>query len=321
LIVPASPSQLRAPAVQRRQKILLIDDARPVHAFVASRLADEAVEILSAYDGESGMAMARSARPDMVLLDVELSDAAHDGLDVCRRLKQDPQTSDPPIILLVGSMSMQDKLHALDLGAMDYLSKPFDPAELRARVRSGLRQKALMDLLAGRAMIDGLTGLWNRSYFAKVADAGISLARRSSLPAACVLVDLDAFASLNQRFGHAVADEVIVRVARLLDGQSREEDTVCRWDGAGFAIFVPNAASAQAAAMARRMQKLVEVEPVIRAGGSDFHVTCSLGVADLAGGAGSAGELIAAASSALGDAKRAGGNRLVIARSALPVVC
>src|SRR5438046_6266680 len=96
-----------------------------------------------------------------------------------------------PVVFLTGAGSTEEKIRGLELGAVDYVTKPFDIAELRARVRASLRTKYLLDLLSKKAMIDGLTGLWNRAYLDQRLDAEVSLARRNGQAFSCIMADVD----------------------------------------------------------------------------------------------------------------------------------
>ncbi len=134
-----------------KQRLLIIDDSIDVHELVQAWLANEPVEFDSSSDGPTGLSQASTLRPDLILLDVDLPGL--DGFEVCRRLKANPITADIPIVFLTGAASTEEKLRGLELGATDYVTKPFDPAELRARVRAALNTKNLMDLLAQKALI------------------------------------------------------------------------------------------------------------------------------------------------------------------------
>src|SRR4051812_28647070 len=127
------------------QRVLIIDDSDSIHALVRARLKDEPVELLNAADGTAGLELARAKMPDLILLDVDMPDP--DGFEVCRRLKADAATRDIPVIFLTGASSTEQKLKGLELGAIDYIIKPFDPAELRARVKTSLRTKQLLGSL------------------------------------------------------------------------------------------------------------------------------------------------------------------------------
>jgi diguanylate cyclase (GGDEF)-like protein/PAS domain S-box-containing protein len=128
------------------QKLLIIDDSEDIQELVRVWLSQEGLEFFSCSDGLGAQASASTVRPDLILLDVDLPGV--DGFEICRRLKADPVTAEIPIVFLTGAASTEEKLRGLELGATDYVIKPFDPAELRARVRSSLHTKNLIDLLA-----------------------------------------------------------------------------------------------------------------------------------------------------------------------------
>ncbi len=287
------------------QRVLVIDDSQSIHALVRARLAHEAVELAGATNGLTGLRAALESPPDLILLDVDLPDI--DGFEVCRRLKSSSATVNVPIIFLTGASSTDEKIKGLELGAVDYVTKPFDPAELRARVRSSLRSKYLFDLLARKAMIDGLTGLSNRSYFDRRMSEEVARARRIGTALSCILADVDHFKSFNDRFGHLFGDELLRRIATALTDTVREEDVVCRYGGEEFAIISPNCGGDGATSLAERLRSAVACctlscreEPV--------NVTASFGVAgsdDIP-----FDQLVEQADAALYRAKRSGRNRV-----------
>jgi diguanylate cyclase (GGDEF)-like protein len=289
------------------QKVLAIDDSPAIHALLNARLKDEPIEIHSAQSGIEGLKIATALMPDLILLDVDMPDP--NGFEVCRRIKLDANLLNTPVIFLTGAATTEEKIRGLELGAVDYITKPFDPAELRARVRAALRMKFLMDLLAQKAQIDALTGLWNRRYFDQRLEAEMSLARRSRRPLSVLMLDLDHFKAINDNYGHPMGDEVLRRIGLLLSEQVRLEDVACRYGGEEFAILAPNTPSSEAD-LAERLR--VEVEKMrFTFGGHEVKITTSIGVADLV----SAGSrpLIQVADEALYQAKRNGRNRVVVA--------
>jgi diguanylate cyclase (GGDEF)-like protein/PAS domain S-box-containing protein len=128
------------------QKLLIVDDSEDIQELVRVWLDREPLDFYSCTDGQESLMTAATLRPDLILLDVDLP--GMNGFEVCRRLKSDPATSDIPIVFLTGAAATEEKLRGLEMGANDYVTKPFDPAELRARVRSSLHTKSLLDLLA-----------------------------------------------------------------------------------------------------------------------------------------------------------------------------
>lgn len=288
-------------------KILVIDDSPDTHTLVKVRLGKEQVAIESAFDGASGLVKARATHPDLILLDVEMPD--RDGFSVCSDLKSDMATMDVPIIFLTGVASTEEKIRGLELGATDYITKPFDPAELRARVRATLRTRYLVELLSQKAMLDGLTGLWNRTYLDARLSAELSAARRRGTPLACIMGDVDHFKQINDTYGHSVGDDVLRSVAAVLTKECRAEDVVCRYGGEEFAILMPTTTVQQAGDMAERLRvAIADLRLPYR--DREVSVTCSFGVGDLRGDV--PPSVVELADEALYRAKHSGRNRVEI---------
>jgi len=281
-----------------------------IHTLLTARLKDEPVRLTFASDGASGLACATTLLPDLVLLDVDMP--GMDGFEVCRRLKADQQTKDIPIIFLTGASETDEKIKGLDLGATDYITKPFDIAELRARVRATLRTSYLLHLLSKKAMIDGLTGLWNRSYFDQRLTAELSLARRSNKPLSCIMCDIDHFKQVNDRYGHPGGDQVLRDVAHLLVEGCRVEDVICRYGGEEFAIIGPNTPSNGAAGLAERLRAGI-AQSEFHHQGTAIRVTCSFGIADVESGQ----QIVQCADEALYRAKHCGRNRVEVQNAQL----
>jgi diguanylate cyclase (GGDEF)-like protein len=294
------------------QRVLIVDDSKNIHALVKARLTGEPVELHSCFVSEQAVMMATQVLPDLVLLDVDMP--GMDGFEVCRQLKAQPATMNIPVVFLTGAGSTDEKIRGLELGAVDYVTKPFEPAELRARVRAALRTKYLLDLLNKKAMIDGLTGLWNRTFFDQTLAAQLSLARRSGAPLSVVICDLDHFKSINDRCGHLTGDEALRVVAACMQATCRIEDVVCRFGGEEFGIIVPNTPADRASIMAERLRDNIETLKLSHRG-MPVSITCSFGIADLA----TCGDkdLVGCADAALYSAKQNGRNRFEIAQAKL----
>jgi diguanylate cyclase (GGDEF)-like protein len=286
------------------QEILVIDDSPAIHALLAARLKSEPVNLHFAANGTDGLKMAETLAPDLILLDVDMPDP--NGFEVCRRLKLNEVLANTPIVFLTGAGTTEEKIRGLELGALDYITKPFDPAELRARVRAALRLKFMMDLLARKAQIDALTGLWNRRYFDQRFEAELSLACRGKRPLAVLMIDLDRFKSINDNHGHPAGDEMLRRIAQVLAQSVRTEDVVCRYGGEEFAIIAPGISSG-AADLSERLRAVVEGHEVMIAG-KRVPMTVSIGWAASAASPGQS--LLQFADAALGRAKKAGRNRV-----------
>ena len=292
-----------------RQKILVIDDSPQVHQLVRARLGDESVDVLNARDGAAGMELARTALPDLILLDIEMPGL--DGLEVCRRLKNDLLTINIPIVFLAGACTTDTKMLGLELGGVDFVNKPFESAELRARVRSALRTKYLLDLLVKKAMIDGPTGLWNRGYFDRTMNAQLSLARRSGHPLGCVVAEIDGYRSLVDRHGPSFGEELTRRIGQWFVDSSRVEDVVCLFGPGKLAVITPNTPADKGWTLAERLREGVRATPIPHRS-MKLTVTCSFGLADVAH---AGAEVVAAADRAARSAAEAGGDRVNAAES------
>ena len=205
--------------------VLAIDDSELVHRLLRARLRHERIELHSVTNAISGIEMAENLQPDVILLDIELEDM--DGFEALSRLKANPATQNIAVIFVSASNETMDRVRGLDLGAVDFVGKPFDVTELRARVRSALRMQRLLKMLSQRAQIDGLTGLWNRTYLDDRLASEISGATRYDTPVSFVLCDVDRFKRINDTYGHPFGDEVLECVAGILSG-GRGPDVACR---------------------------------------------------------------------------------------------
>jgi len=259
---------------REQQSVLVIDDAQDIHDLVDVRLRPEGVIVLHALDPHTGLTLVREARPDVVLLDLDLP--GRSGLDVCRDLRADPQLASIPVIFLTGTVDVATKVQAFDAGAIDYVTKPFDGVELRARVRSALRTKRFFDLLATRAQLDPLTGLWNRMCFDARLGADTAAATRQGSPLALLIVEIDQFKAMTQAHGHPFTDMVLRRVADTIATTIRAGDFACRYGGESFAVIMSAADSAAAQATAAHiLDGVAALEP--QHSGRPVHVTASVG--------------------------------------------
>ena len=289
-----------------KPKVLMIDDAKMMHGIVKARLLADGLDFHSAFNGVEGLSLALAIQPDIILLDVEMP--SPDGFEVCRRLKADPALSNIPIIFLTGVSSTEEKIRGLNLGAVDYITKPFEAAELQARVRVGLRIKELLDLLSRKAMIDGLTGLYNRGYLNQRLEEESAYVARHQRPMSVIMLDVDHFKSINDTHGHGFGDKVLKGIASILQQISRTEDVPCRFGGEEFAILARETDAVAAMAFAERIRVGVESATFSR-GPISVSVTCSLGIASSDDGIDG---IIDRADQALYESKRAGRNRATL---------
>jgi diguanylate cyclase (GGDEF)-like protein len=288
------------------QRVLLVDDSPQMHRLVTAWLKCDNVEVISAHSGNEGAALAATVEVDAILLDVDMPDIS--GFDLCRRLKSDPHCASVPIIFLTGAASPEDRVRGLNLGATDYVIKPFHPAEFQARVRAALRTKQLLDLLQDRAQIDGLTALRNRAYLDQRLAAELAILARRPGSLGGIMIDVDNFKSVNDTLGHTAGDEVLRGVAAVLVASTRTEDVVARYGGEEFAILTPGVGDEGTLQLAERLRRGIEGLETRTVAGA-IRVTCSFGVAQFDSAA--PGSLLRHADAALYAAKRRGKNCVV----------
>ena len=238
------------------QTILAIDDSPEIHQLLKVRLKNLDVELSHADCGFDGFDKAMASNPDLILLDVMMPDAS--GFDICRKLKATTETRNIPVIFLTGASDVDQKVLGFDVGAVDYIQKPFDSAELNARVRAALRTKRFQDMLAQRAMIDGLTGLWNRAHFDQRMHEEVAAAARYDRPMSLIMMDVDKFKNLNDNHGHPFGDEVLQAVGDVLQDTARTSDWPCRYGGEEFGLILRETDLDGAVVMAERVRKEIE---------------------------------------------------------------
>jgi diguanylate cyclase (GGDEF)-like protein len=313
-----NPAAINPEARLRVPRILAVDDSELMHRLLRTRLQLEQVEIHCAITGEDGLRMADQLQPEVILLDIDLDGT--DGFELLARLKEDAATHDIAVIFISANCETMDRVRCLDLGAIDFIAKPFEIAELKARLRSAIRIQTLLRMLAQRAQLDGLTALWNRSYFEQRLNAEFSEARRHGRALSLVMCDIDHFKSVNDRYGHPFGDEVLAQFAQIL-GTSRASDVPCRYGGEEFGIILPNTVLAEATEVAERIRAAFEAHRWRRY--PDLVLTASFGIAEVTNMLHLTGEptkdlLVSRADQALYAAKRAGRNR--VSNEPLPMI-
>ena len=235
--------------------ILIIDDV-PTNIQVLAEALRLDYRIKVATNGADGLAAARQTPPDLILLDVMMPDM--DGFEVCRQLKSDPATSGIPVIFVTARSEAADEEFGLNLGAVDYITKPFHLPVVRARVRNHLTLKQKADQLEQLAHIDGLTGIANRRRFDETLELEFRRCQRNEHPMSLLMLDIDYFKQYNDHFGHGVGDLCLVQVAASLAGNlSRAADTVARYGGEEFAVILPETDKEHALQIAERLRERI----------------------------------------------------------------
>ena len=263
-----------------RQRILMVDDIA-ANIKILSAILKHEHDILVATNGNDALEIALVEQPDVILLDVMMPDM--DGYEVCTRLKADIRTRDIPVIFISAMNEVEDEARGLEAGGLDYITKPINPAIVKARVRIHLELKRQRDLLQRISMIDGLTGIANRRRFDEALEREWRRCHRSGSHLSLILVDVDFFKNFNDHYGHLAGDECLKKVAvAMADQIRRAADLVARFGGEEFACLLPDTGVEAAHAMAARLRDAVSSLGIVHAQSSAAdHVTISLGVATM----------------------------------------
>lgn len=295
---------------QGRPKLLVVDD-QPINIRIINELFRADCDLHMATHGEQAIAVSKTLQPDLILLDIMMD--GMDGLEVCRRLKLDPATADIPVIFITAKREEDDEALGLELGAVDYISKPLNSAIVRARVKTHLTLKLQNDYLKGLASLDGLTGIPNRRAFDVRLAQAWSQACREGGTLSLMMIDIDYFKRYNDHLGHVQGDECLRQVAKAIaQSVNRPYDMAARFGGEEFACVLPETTLQGALILAEKIQarirQLANAHP-----GSEVSewVSLSIGVASLQPSIDrEPSELIALADQQLYQAKHNGRNQI-----------
>ena len=307
-------------------RILVIDDDPATAAVARNWFSGKPFEIVDAEGGEQGLELARRERPDVILLDLRMPGL--DGISVARKIKDDADLRTIPVIVLTGCRDVDAKVDAFNAGADDYVTKPFEFAEVDARIQAMLRRRgALVGLestirdlsdanqqLEQLLMIDEKTGLYNFREFRRRLRDEWARAQRYENALSLVFLDIDDFKKINDTYGHPAGDRVLVEFATLVAGGARANDVAARYGGEEFSIILPHTDGEMALRVAERIRRAVsEFDFLTGQPRGPINITVSAGVATYPATRGVAAveDLVRAADTALYRAKDQGKNCVV----------
>lgn len=264
-------------------KVLIADDEPMSRRLLEASLERWQYEVLVAHDGcEAFEILQQPDAPKLAVLDWLMPNM--DGVELCRRIRERQDVPYTYIVLLTAKQQRSDVIEGLDAGADDYIVKPFEPDELRVRLRTGKRILFLQDqLIAAREALreqathDSLTGLYNRAAILDILETELTRQQRHGGSLGLVLLDLDRFKQINDIHGHLVGDEVLREAARAMRAISRPYDAIGRLGGEEFVVVLPGCDKTNAVSHAERMRKAIAALRVPDSSG-EVQVTASAGV-------------------------------------------
>ena len=254
-------------------------------------------------------------RPDLILLDLMMPKLS--GLELCEKLKLNPHLQEIPIIFITASDEKEDILKAFDLGAVDYITKPFNNKELLARVKTHIELKFTRDKLTKTlkkvetsSITDVLTGIYNRHYFTELAQREFSFAKRQKRLFSLLILNIDKLKKINDSYGNLAADYVIKSIAQDCLKLLRKEDLCARWGAEEFIVFLSETSLEQATIVANRLRQEIENQ-VILFNSQEFNVTVSIGISTYHSEDQELKQIFARGDIALSQAKNTGRNKVV----------
>jgi two-component system, cell cycle response regulator len=297
--------------------VLIAEDDAVCRKILQTWLQSWGYQVIVADDGAKAWDILQQENaPKLLILDWVMPEI--DGTELCRRVRERQQVPYQYILLVTANDDKQDVVRGLEAGADDYLTKPFDANELRARMRVGIRILALQeDLIQTReelrfqATHDALTGIWSRGAVLDLLQRELERAVRPQTPTAILMLDVDHFKKINDTYGHLAGDVVLKEVTHRMSQLVRSYDLVGRYGGEEFLIVLPNCDNNHIRQSAERIRLVVASTPIL-ATGSEISVTISIGATVVTPGTTLAEKMLATADAALYRAKNGGRNCTVV---------
>jgi two-component system cell cycle response regulator len=298
--------------------VMIVEDSPADAKLFKSLLNSLACSMWIVQSGEEALSICNNHDIDIIILDIILP--GMDGYDVVKQIKENRTTQSTQIIAVTSLQGIESKIKGFDCGVDDYLVKPINFDEFRARVNSLIKKKAYFNRLMTNyeaavqaAITDRLTGVYNKGYFQHYLKNELRRADRQSYPISILMLDVDDFKQINDRCGHLAGDRLLKAITEKLQQNLREIDVLTRFGGDEFAIVMPYTQKEEAAEIAERIRVLLETSHVEGNDEGALKLSISIGAADYTPGLGTAQDLIQKADKALCAAKMNGKNRVCLA--------
>lgn len=262
----------------KKPTILVVDDMTTTLLLLHDLLKDT-YEVKIAKSGTKALEILESPNDiDLILLDIEMPDI--NGYDVCKRIKNNETIKNIPIIFITGRTSQEDEEYGLNLGAIDYITKPFNKAIVKLRIKNYLNLKIKNDMLEKLSMYDGLTNIRNRRFFDETFEKTFNEIKRDKKSLAVLMIDIDFFKPYNDNYGHGQGDETLRKVAKALEKTiKRASDFVARYGGEEFVILLKDINKDGVEAVANNLLNAIrELKITHEFSKIENYVTVSIGV-------------------------------------------
>jgi len=297
-------------------KILIAEDDVISCRDLEKHLREWGYDVVAARDGNQAWELAKTNNIRLAILDWNMPGI--DGIELSQRIRKEYQKEDSKyiyIILLTGRGGQDDIIQGLSTGADDYITKPYSFVELKYRIQNGERIINNEDRRIRLASLDNLTRLWNRNKIFEFLENELKRGERNGHPTGVIMIDIDHFKRINDRFGHLIGDRVLVEVADRLSTTIRPYDKIGRYGGDEILIVLPKCANREAKTIAERLYHSVTSEKISTDAGA-LKINISIGcVSNEKFPQSSKMQLIQASDKALLSAKKKGRDRIILARS------
>jgi len=292
-----------------KNSVLIVDDEK-ANIIALTHILSSEYTVFAAKNGSDAIEIAKEHLPDVILLDVLMPEM--DGYDVLSCLRSTEITQAIPVIFITGLSNAADEEKGLDLGASDYISKPYSSAIVKLRVRNQIRIVNQIREIDNLSITDQLTGLPNRRCFDNQINKEWARSKREKTPLSLLLLDIDKFKTFNDTYGHQQGDVVLQVFAKTLQASlKRTTDFVARWGGEEFIVLLSNTDPDNAVSIAEKIRSSIEQILIPLANGETTKVTASIGVdSQIVTQDHSLNDLISQADKALYTAKELGRNRV-----------
>lgn len=265
---------------EKQPSILIVDDTPDNIRLLGTVLLQNNYQVLVAQDGLQALKILETVNVDLVLLDIMMP--VLDGFETCKQIKANPDWQNIPVIFLTAKVEESEIIKGLELGAIDYISKPFNSQILLARVKTHVLVYEYYKLLHEQAYLDGLTKIPNRLEFEKILHAEWNRALRQNVNLTVLMIDIDFFKLLNDTYGHLTGDHVLKQIATTIKGATkRASDFVARYGGEEFVAVLPQSKFPEVLVLAESMRLAVESLNIPNKNSLLGKVTISIGVASL----------------------------------------